>query len=128
MDLLSAALDWKHAFEEKSRLMKILAADLSSTQLDNLARFTADQFMLDPVKTNTTIALETERIRHTRKYNENRRAKKEKLEREAAIPTLQSPEDLEMLTIAKEAGFESFADYQDFLFNQAKEDTNGNKG
>jgi hypothetical protein len=99
IDLLTAALDWKHAFEEKSRLMEHLARELSNPQLDALARYSANDYLLDPIKTNTTIAVEAERIKHTKRYNEARRESKRAKARLDSIPTIQSPEDIEELRI-----------------------------
>jgi hypothetical protein len=127
IDLLAAALDWKHAFDEKSRLMDNLARELNNRQLSSLASFPATSFLRDPVQTNTTIALETERIHHTKTYNETRRnnkaKEKAKKEAEAAIPSIQSPEDIEELELAKQAGFNTWEEYQNYLFNSATEET-----
>jgi hypothetical protein len=101
IDLLSAALDWQHAFNEKSRLMEHLAREQDNKQLSALARYSANDYLLDPIKTNTTIALETERIKHTKRYNEARRAKALLTKAEGAIPSIQSPEDIEELRIAQ---------------------------
>ena len=75
--------------------MDYLARELNNPQLNALARQPADYFLLSPSKTNTTIALETERIKNTKRYNENRRRAKAA----ASIPTMQSPEDIEELRI-----------------------------
>jgi hypothetical protein len=125
IDLLSAALDWQHAFNEKSRLLDNLARELNNRQLSILSNYPATTFLRDPIQTNTTIVLETERIHHTKTYNETRRKKKAQLTAAASIPSMQSPEDIENLQLANQAGFNTWADYQNYLFNDvsASEET-----
>jgi hypothetical protein len=78
IDLLSAALDYKQAFDGLNHRIKNFAQETNNHQLEALTRYSADECLTDPIKTNITITLEEKRISLTRRYNETRRNKPKK--------------------------------------------------
>ena len=121
IDLLSAALDYKHSFDALSTILRDIANEpddsLLRSRIRATARYSISDFLREPIKTSTTIAVETERIQHTRTYNDARRAKARLAK--AVVPSLFSPEDE---ALAQEAGFSSFSKWQKHLFSSQSDE------
>jgi hypothetical protein len=105
IDLLSAALDYKQAFEAQNHIIKTYAQEINDPRLTAIASYSVDQYLTDPIKTNITVTLEQKRISLTRRYNETRRAKAHLIKTE--VPSLQTTEDEQQLLLEREFGHHS---------------------
>jgi hypothetical protein len=103
IDLLAAVLDYKQAFEGQNNRIKNYAQEINDSQLAAMVDFSADQCLLDPIKTNITVTLEQKRISLTRRYNETRQAKAAAKK----IPSIQTSEEEQQALVEREFGHQN---------------------